>query len=165
MVRANDELLKAIGKFFLTFATIEAILSLQLARLISHPAKFDNPTALALSGTKISVLLKQIQIMAYYKVKQPHRDKIIEKCDKIRDCFDLRNSLAHCASGSGPDGDKLVVRPLKMLSNKRLARAKTLHTKQINEATKKILNHCVDLETLLDEVGIDKSPKYDEPKS
>ena len=155
----SNELLCAIGKMLIMFASGENALALQVARLISHPRSLDPTTALAIAGAQSSVLIQQIQILSRYQANPEQLPEVLKKCDKIRNAFDLRNDLAHCSGGRGPDKDKIRIQPFKMRANGQLVPQKTLTTTQINEATDKLSEHLLELDRLLTDSGITKIPK------
>ena len=155
----SNELLCAIGKMLIIFASAENALAIQVARLISHPESLESTTALAISGTQSSVLIQQIQILSRFHAQPKQRPAILKKCDQIRKGFDLRNDLAHCSAGRGPDKNKIKIQPFKMKANGQLVPQKIFTTTQINEATDKFNAHLLELDKLLTDAGVTPIPK------
>jgi len=152
----NEALIYSIGLLLVTASTSEHALVLQLARLIAHPKTIDNPTVLALSGTRTNVLLRQIQILASYRLelRPEYAEKVFKLCDKIRTSFDRRNDFAHCAVIKTSDQDKIILKTVKMRENGELVPDKPYNTNQIREFAVVLQERVRELDQLLSDAGL-----------
>ncbi len=152
----SKDLIYSIGLLFVIASHAEHALVLQLARLIAHPKTIDNPTVLALTGTRTSILLRQIQILARHRLelRSEHVENILKQCDKIRTSFDRRNDFAHYAAIKTSDRDKIILKTVKMRENGELVPDKAYNTKQIREYAVTLQERVRVLDQLLNDAGL-----------
>lgn len=158
----TDEMLQAIGAFFLAASTAECSLMFALDRLQTHPHPGTLNSVASLFGMQNKVLLEKIGVAAM--IANPESSKEVEKlCGKIRRVFEHRNNIAHAIAIAG-EGERLVVQPMKLsLANPRFEK-KTYTLNEITEYTRKLYRLVRHLSDRLNDFGIRRSAKLLRPE-
>ena len=153
----GDELLRAIGLLIVVSGSAEHGLALQFARLVAHPNKIDPVLVAALGRTgEARVQLQQMKIVSRFRLTPEKAQEVIKLCDRIQDCFDRRNELAHWLIVPGTTADKAILRTIRIKADGSLVPAKPYTAQQIKEFAEKMFERMTEFDRLLTASGIRK---------
>jgi hypothetical protein len=153
----GEKLLCAIGVLIVAAGASEHGLALQFARLIAHPNKVDPATVAALGRTDVRAQLQQIKIIARFRLESEKAEELIKLCDRIQDCFDRRNEIAHwIIMPRASEDSAAVLRTLKIKADGSLVPEKPYTAQQIREFATKLSERMTEFDRLLTASGLRK---------
>ncbi len=147
----DDDAVRAIGEFFLACASAEAVLTMLLNRLLSHPTGETINGLAAITGMANKVMLEKISTTLGILAPE-HHPEIDKLCEKIRAIFEHRNTIAHSTAVGGA-GKKIVVTSLKLRMPPKLVEI-TYNPVQLRVFTGRLYQIVRHLSERLSQVGV-----------